>query len=156
MDHFSYLFDKVPFIFRTCPLSMIRSTSTLYTRNRYLSCQSARAVRMTMPADTQQNQHDKYLLRVYNVEILLMMDSGPVRNMQSTLSNAFEKQCISLAFIIRTRYIIPFISVHFIDYISGKPQPTPQTLHYTNSYILSRFLVLTGQYGSLNLRGLEL
>ena len=26
-------------------------------------------------------QHDKYLLRVYSVEILLMMDSGPVRNM---------------------------------------------------------------------------
>jgi len=28
----------------------------------------------------QQNEHDKYLLRVYSVEILLMMDSGPVRN----------------------------------------------------------------------------
>jgi len=30
-----------------------------------------------------------------------MMDSGPVRNMKSTLSNKFEKQCISLAFIVR-------------------------------------------------------
>jgi hypothetical protein len=30
-----------------------------------------------------------------------MMDSGPVRNMESTLSNKFEKLCISLAFIIR-------------------------------------------------------
>ena len=29
----------------------------------------------------QQNYHDKYLLCVYSVEILLMMDSGPVRNM---------------------------------------------------------------------------
>jgi len=29
----------------------------------------------------QQNQHDKYLRRVYSVEILLMMDSGRVRNM---------------------------------------------------------------------------
>ena len=29
------------------------------------------------------------------------MDSGLVRNMYSTLSNKFEKQCISLAFIIR-------------------------------------------------------
>jgi len=30
-------------------------------------------------ADSQQNWHDKYLLRVYSVEILLMVDSGPVR-----------------------------------------------------------------------------
>ena len=35
----------------------------------------------------QQNWHDKYLLPVYSVEILLVMDSGLVRNMQSTLSN---------------------------------------------------------------------
>jgi len=34
-----------------------------------------------MLADSEYNQHDIYLLRVYNVEILLMMDSGPVRNM---------------------------------------------------------------------------
>jgi len=32
-------------------------------------------------ADRQQNEHDKYVLRVYRVEILLMIDSGPVRNM---------------------------------------------------------------------------
>jgi len=30
-----------------------------------------------------------------------MMDSGPVRNMSSILSNKFEKLCISLAFIIK-------------------------------------------------------
>jgi len=30
-----------------------------------------------------------------------MMDSGPVRNMQSTLPNKFEKLCLSLAFIKR-------------------------------------------------------
>jgi hypothetical protein len=30
-----------------------------------------------------------------------MMDSGPVRNMWSTLSNIFDKLCILLAFIIR-------------------------------------------------------
>jgi len=29
----------------------------------------------------QQNYHDTYLLRVYSVKILLMMDSGHVRNM---------------------------------------------------------------------------
>jgi len=38
---------------------------------------------------------------VYSVEILLMMDSGTVRNMQSTLPNKFEILCISLAFITR-------------------------------------------------------
>ena len=29
----------------------------------------------------QQNKHDKHLLHVYSVEILLVMDSGLVRNM---------------------------------------------------------------------------
>jgi hypothetical protein len=38
MHYFSYLFDKVLYIFRTVPLSIIRSISTLYTRNRHLSC----------------------------------------------------------------------------------------------------------------------
>jgi len=36
--YFSNLFDKVLYIFRTCPLSTISSISTLYTCNRYLSC----------------------------------------------------------------------------------------------------------------------
>jgi len=38
MHNFSNLFDKVLCTFRTDPLSIIRSISTLYTRNRYLSC----------------------------------------------------------------------------------------------------------------------
>jgi len=38
MHYFSYLFDKVLYMFRTCPLSIIRSISTLHTSNRYLSC----------------------------------------------------------------------------------------------------------------------
>ena len=100
MHFFSNLFDKVLYTFRTCTLSIIRSISTLDTRNRYLSCQFC-----WLPASRrQQNQHDKYLLRVYSVEILLMMDSGHIRNVQSTLSNKFEKQCTSLAFIIRIYY----------------------------------------------------
>jgi len=38
MHYFSYLiFDKVFYMFRTGPLSIIRSISTLYTRNMYLS-----------------------------------------------------------------------------------------------------------------------
>ena len=56
---------------------------------------------LTTLSDSQLNQHDKYLLRVYRVDILLMMDGGPLRNMQSTLSNNFEKQCIQLVFVIR-------------------------------------------------------
>ena len=38
MHYFSDLFDKVLYMFWTCPLSIIRSISTLYIRNRYLSC----------------------------------------------------------------------------------------------------------------------
>jgi len=36
MHYFSDLFDKVLYVFRSCPLSIIRSISTLYTRNKYL------------------------------------------------------------------------------------------------------------------------
>jgi len=38
MHYFSNLFDKVLYMFRTSPLSIMRTISTLYTRNRYLSC----------------------------------------------------------------------------------------------------------------------
>ena len=34
----SDLFDKVLYMFRTCPLSIVRSIATPYTCNRYLSC----------------------------------------------------------------------------------------------------------------------
>jgi len=39
MHYFSNLFDKVFYMFRTGTLSIIRSISTLYTQNRYLSWQ---------------------------------------------------------------------------------------------------------------------
>jgi hypothetical protein len=39
-------------------------------------------------------------LHVYEIEILLMMYSGPVQNMQSILSNKSEKLWISFAFIV--------------------------------------------------------
>ena len=35
MTYFSSLFDNVLYMFRTCPLSIIRNISKLYTRNRY-------------------------------------------------------------------------------------------------------------------------
>ena len=38
MHSFSNLFDKVLNMFRTGTLSIVRSISTLYTGNRYLSC----------------------------------------------------------------------------------------------------------------------
>ena len=45
---------------------------------------SASEVRMEFHPDLairrQQNLHDKYVLRVYSVEILLMMENGYVRN----------------------------------------------------------------------------
>ena len=56
---------------------------------------------LTSLADSQQNQHDKYLFAVYTVLRLLMMDSRSVRNMQSCIKNKVQKYCISLAFIIR-------------------------------------------------------
>jgi len=61
MHYFRNLLDKVLYIFRTIPLSIIRSISTLYTRNRYLSCYfcwlSACVVSsiLTSLADSQQN-----------------------------------------------------------------------------------------------------
>jgi hypothetical protein len=54
-----------------------------------------------------------------------MMDSGPVRNMYSTLSNKFEKLCISLAFIIRT--------------YAGVQSPPPDHLYTSHPYVYQRF-----------------
>ena len=66
IHHFSFSFDKVLYMFRKSALSIIRSISSLYIRN-------------------------SYLLRVYSDEIILMMDSGTVRNIWNTLSNKYEK-----------------------------------------------------------------
>jgi hypothetical protein len=37
MHYFSHLFDKVLYMFRTGPMSIIKIISTLYTRSSYLS-----------------------------------------------------------------------------------------------------------------------
>ena len=73
--------------------------NTLYTQQLFVTL-----VLLASARRRQQNQRNEYLLRVYSVEILLKMDRGHVRNMQSTLPNKFEKQCISLAFIIRIHH----------------------------------------------------
>jgi hypothetical protein len=38
MHYFSNLFDKVLYMFRTGPLTIIKSIATLHTRSRYMSC----------------------------------------------------------------------------------------------------------------------
>ena len=84
-------------MFQTDLLSIIRSISTLYTLYRYLSfyfCWLPASVVssiLTTLADSQQNQHDKYLWCAYSVEIPLMTDRGSVRNMQSTLSKQISE-----------------------------------------------------------------
>jgi len=93
MHNFSDLFVKYSTCFGQvhCPSSGVSqhcihavgvchasSVGCLLAECQILHCASAFSRR-------QQNSHDKHLLRVYSVEILLMMDSGLVRNMQSTL-----------------------------------------------------------------------
>jgi hypothetical protein len=75
-------------MFQTDLLSIIRSLNTLYTaigicHTSYVDCLLARSgcSILTSLANTQYNYYDKYLLRVYSVEILLMMDSRSVQNM---------------------------------------------------------------------------
>jgi hypothetical protein len=72
MHYFSNLFHKVLYMFRTSPLSIVRSNSTLYTRN--WSC-------WRLLADANRTSTTNTYCCVYSVEILLTMDSGPVRNM---------------------------------------------------------------------------
>ena len=95
MHYFSNLFDKVLYVFQTDPLS-ISSISTLYKRNRYLSCYFC----WRLLADANRTSMTNTCC-VYTVLRLLTMDSRSFRNMQNTLSNKSEKQCISLAFSIR-------------------------------------------------------
>ena len=109
MYYFSDLFDRVFCMFRTCPLSNIRSISTLYKQLQvFVMLVMLTVCQRDHVRRRQQNQNDKYLSRVYSIGMLLIMDSGYVRKTQSTLSNKFEKQCISLAFIIRITRLISF------------------------------------------------
>ena len=100
-------------------------------------------------ADSQQNYNEKYLYRVNSAEILLMMDSGHVRNMCSVLSNKFEKWCISLASVIRIYddaarpsecqrlFYLCYFSLLF-TYISGIAQWTSELLSVKLSIMLSK------------------
>ena len=87
MHNFSNLFHKVLHMFRTGLLPIIRSISTLYIHNRYLSCQfcwlsvSVVSSILTALADPNRTSMTNTCCCVHSVEILLMVDSGPVRNM---------------------------------------------------------------------------
>jgi len=71
MHSFSNLFDIVLHVL---------DRSTVH-HQQYLSSVGCLLAWWTTPADSQHNQHDKYLFHVYSVEVLLMMDSGSVQNM---------------------------------------------------------------------------
>ena len=80
--YFSDLFDKVLYIFGTSPLSIIRSISILYTRSSHASSVNCLLAWSGWKASSRQhNWHAKYLLSVYIVEVLLMMDNGLIPNM---------------------------------------------------------------------------
>ena len=111
MQYFSNLFDKYLYLLIYTYFGHVHSPSSGVSQHCihalgicHASCVDCLLAWSVDHASTrQQNQHYKYLLRVYSVEILLMMDSGHGRNMRSTLSNKYEKHSISLAFIIRTQ-----------------------------------------------------
>ena len=85
MHHFSDLFDKVLYMFGTCPLSIIRSISALYTQQlvfvMLVLLASAGVIILTTLADANRTSMTNTYCCVYSVEILLMMDSRSVRNM---------------------------------------------------------------------------
>jgi len=54
MQYFSNLFDKVLYMFRACPLSIISSISTQYTQ-KYMPVLLTVSVVRTMLADNEQN-----------------------------------------------------------------------------------------------------
>jgi len=91
MHYFSHLFDKLLYKFWTvhCPssgVSQLRIQAIGICHASSVGCLLAWSgwncnSILTTLTDNQQNKHDKYLLHVYRVELLLMMDSGLVRNM---------------------------------------------------------------------------
>jgi len=77
MHYFSHLFDKVLYMFRTDPLSIISSISTLYTQQQVF----VMLVLLASASEVSRTSMTNTYCCVYSVEIFLMMDSGPVRNM---------------------------------------------------------------------------
>ena len=121
----------------------------MYTRNRYLTCQFCWRLLAWSGWNILTTLAEKYIFRVFRVQKLLMMDSGVVRNMQSTLSHKSEKQCISLAFIVRIHHeaLSSECQIKFqILYPGHKGKP-----HYVNSFQTDEYKVLNSKQATLNL-----
>ena len=86
---FSNLFWTEIYIFRTVPLSIIRSFS-LYTKQWYTSYRFADSLQAGAACKLSGNRYDLYHCCVYS-EKLLMMDRGIVQNIYSSFQNKFEK-----------------------------------------------------------------
>ena len=99
--NFSYLLWMKLYMFRTVPLSIIRSFS-LYTQQWYMSYSFADSWRAGsgFHLDPARKLYDIYHYCVYS-EKLLMMDRGTVRNMWSFIQNKFENLVHLFRFIIR-------------------------------------------------------
>jgi hypothetical protein len=113
MHYFSNLFEKLLYIFRTGLLSTIRSISTLYARNRYLSGQFYWRLLersgwniLTSLADSQHNQHDKYLLMSLQWRDSWWWTVDLSKKCRVLYQNKLEKKCISLIFIIRVHFSV--------------------------------------------------
>jgi len=63
MHYFSNLYDKVLYMFRTGPLTIIKSISTLYTRNRYLSANSVGCLLQTANRTSMTNIYCLYTIK---------------------------------------------------------------------------------------------
>ena len=74
-----------------------------------------------------------------------MMDSGHVRNTQSTLSKKFEKQCISLVVIISIHHDARSSECQIIHHIFMRSVQLPVARH--NSPHINRFVFLTPASG---------
>jgi len=85
MNNFSDLFDKVLYMFRTgSTVQHQQYLNTVYTAIGICHASSVGSLLtsiLTTLADANRTGMTNTYCYVYSVEILLMMDSGPVRNM---------------------------------------------------------------------------
>jgi hypothetical protein len=101
-------------MFRTDPLSIIRSLNTVYTaigicHISHVQCLLARSGWSSSLADSQHNQYDKYLLLCIQCWDSWWWTVDLPETCRALYQNKFEKLCISLAFIIR---IYIYIYIH--------------------------------------------
>ena len=76
-----FIFGIKHYMFRTVPLSIIRSFSTVHTAMVYVIQVMLTACEQDQDHDPARKLYDIYTTAVCTVEKLLMMDRGTVRNM---------------------------------------------------------------------------